>query len=49
MLGQYYDLYGDLDGEAVSPHAGIVLAMHPGPLMANGETLIHIGLDPREV
>jgi uncharacterized protein len=49
VLGQYYDLYGAPDGEAVSPHAGVVLAIHPGPLMANGETLVHIGLDPREV
>ena len=49
VLGQYYDLYGEPDGEAKSPHAGVVLAIHPGPVMANGETLIHIGLDPREV
>ena len=49
VLGQYYDLYGNPDGEARSPHAGVVLAIHPGPLMANGETLIHIGLDPRSV
>jgi hypothetical protein len=33
----------------VSPHAGVVLAIHPGPLMTSGETLVHIGLDPREV
>jgi len=26
-----------------------VLAIHPGPVMASGETLVHIGLDPREV
>jgi len=49
VLGQYYDRYGNADGEAHSPHAGVVLAIHPGPLMANGETLVHIGLDPREV
>ena len=49
VLGQYYDLYGNPDGEAKSPHPGIVLAIHPGPMMANGETLVHIGLDPREV
>ncbi|MCP5367236.1 MAG: succinylglutamate desuccinylase/aspartoacylase family protein [Hyphomicrobiales bacterium] len=49
VLGQYYDLYGNPDGEAISPHAGVVLAIHAGPLMANGETLVHIGLDPRSV
>ena len=49
VLGHYYDLYGDPAGEALSPNAGIVLAIHPGPVMASGETLVHIGLDPREV
>lgn len=48
-IGHYFNVYGDPDGEAVAPSAGVVLAMHGGPLMANGETLIHIGLDPREV
>lgn len=47
-LGRYYDLYGRPDGEAASPHPGVVLAISPGPVMANGETLVHIGLDPRE-
>jgi predicted deacylase len=49
VLGHYYDLWGQPTGEALSPHAGIVLAIHPGPLMASGETLVHIGLDPRAV
>jgi predicted deacylase len=49
VLGHYYDLWGQPTGEALSPHAGVVLAIHPGPLMASGETLVHIGLDPREV
>lgn len=49
VLGHYYDLWGRPTGEALSPHAGVVLAIHPGPLMASGETLVHIGLDPREV
>ena len=48
-IGHFYTVYGDPDGEAVAPSGGVVLAMHGGPLMANGETLIHIGLDPREV
>jgi len=49
VLGHYYDLWGQPTGEALSPHAGVVLAIHPGPLMTSGETLVHIGLDPREV
>jgi predicted deacylase len=49
VLGHYYDLWGQPTGEALSPQAGVVLAIHPGPIMASGETLVHIGLDPREV
>jgi predicted deacylase len=49
VLGHYYDPWGQPTGEALSPHAGIVLAINPGPVMTSGETLVHIGLDPREV
>ncbi len=49
VIGQFYDAYGNRNGEAKAPNAGIVLAIHPGPVMAVGATLIHIGLDPREV
>ncbi|MBM3549877.1 MAG: peptidase M14 [Alphaproteobacteria bacterium] len=49
VLGQYYDLHGRPNGEALAPKGGIVLAIHPGPMIGSGETLIHIGLDPREV
>jgi uncharacterized protein len=49
VIGHYFDIHGRPAGEAQAPNAGIVLAIHPGPLMASGETLIHIGLDPREV
>ena len=49
VIGHYYDLHGKPAGEAHAPEPGIVLAIHPGPIMASGETLIHIGLDPREV
>lgn len=48
VLGRFITLHGESDGEAVSPHEGTVLAIHPGPLMASGETLVHIGLNPRE-
>jgi predicted deacylase len=47
LLGRYYDVYGNPTGEARSPEAGIVLAIHGGPMMSTGETLVHIGLDPR--
>ena len=49
VLGQFYDLHGRPNGEATAPKGGIVLAIHPGPMIGSGETLIHIGLDPREV
>ncbi len=48
IVGHYFDLYGEATGVAESPHPGTVLAIHPGPLMGNGETLVHIGLDARE-
>lgn len=48
VLGHYFDLFGAPAGTAESPHPGTVLAIHPGPLMGNGETLVHIGLDARE-
>jgi len=46
-IGQYFNLHGDPVGAAQTPHAGVVLAIHSGPIMATGETLIHVGLDPR--
>jgi uncharacterized protein len=49
VVGRYLNLHGDPEGEALSPHPGIVLAHHAGPLIGSGETLVHIGLDPREV
>lgn len=48
VLGRYFDLHGTPDGVAESPHAGTVLAIHPGPLMGSGETLVHIGLGGKE-
>ncbi len=48
-IGRYFDVFGQPAGEAKSTHAGIVLAIHPGPVMAAGETLVHVGLDPKEV
>jgi predicted deacylase len=48
-VGCYISAHGDIVEEVASPHAGIVLAINPGPAMATGEVLVHIGLDPREV
>jgi len=49
VIGHYYDLHGLPAGEAHAPESGIVLAIHPGPLIGSGETLVHIGLEPRAV
>jgi len=49
VIGRYQNLHGQPAGDARAPEPGIVLAIHPGPVMATGETLVHIGLDPREV
>ena len=48
ILGHWFNLHGTADGSAESPHAGTVLAIHPGPLMGSGETLVHIGLGGKE-
>ncbi len=48
-LGLFYDVFGDVVEEVLSPRAGVVLAINPGPLMPSGDILVHIGLDPREV
>ena len=47
LVGRYYDVFGDLTEEAKSPFSGIVLAVGGGPVMPNGEILIHVGLDPQ--
>ena len=49
VIGHFYDTYGDMVEEATTSYAGEVLAMNGGPLMPKGDTLIHIGLEPREV
>jgi uncharacterized protein len=45
-VGTYYDVFGDEDGTAKAPASGIVLAINPGPIIPQGDVLIHIGLDP---
>jgi predicted deacylase len=49
VVGTYYDRFGDEDGVALSPASGVVLAHHPGPIIPQGDVLIHIGLNPRRV
>lgn len=47
VVGTYYNLHGDADGDVTSPGSGIVLAYHPGPIIPMGDVLIHIGLNPQ--
>lgn len=47
LVGRYYDVFGDLVEEARSPFSGVVLAIGGGPVMPNGEILVHVGLDPQ--
>jgi predicted deacylase len=47
VIGHFYNTFGDRTGDAHAPSSGIVLAAHNGPVLARGELLIHIGLDPR--
>jgi predicted deacylase len=49
IVGKLFDVFGDLVEEVLSPKAGVVLAINAGPVMASGEVLVHIGLDPRQV
>jgi predicted deacylase len=48
LLGRYYDVWGQPTSEARAPKGGIVLAINAGPIIGPGETLVHIGLDPRD-
>jgi predicted deacylase len=47
VVGTYYDLFGDSVGDVHSPASGIVLAHHPGPIIPQGDVLVHIGLNPK--
>jgi uncharacterized protein len=46
-IGAYYDLYGDERARAHAPASGVVLAIHPGPIIPQGDVLVHIGLNPK--
>jgi len=47
VIGIYTDAFGDEDGVAQAPASGVVLAYHPGPIIPQGDVLIHIGLNPK--
>jgi predicted deacylase len=47
-VGTWYDLFGDERATAKAPASGIVLAIHPGPIIPQGDVLIHIGLNPTQ-
>jgi predicted deacylase len=46
-IGTYYNVFGGPDGDATVPAAGIVLAINAGPIIPQGDVLIHIGLGPK--
>ncbi|WP_127754501.1 succinylglutamate desuccinylase/aspartoacylase family protein [Devosia sp. 1566] len=48
VVGTYYNLFGEADGSVTSPASGIVLAYHPGPIIPQGDVLIHVGLNPTQ-
>lgn len=48
VVGTYYTLHGDPNGDVLAPASGVVLAHHPGPIIPQGDVLVHIGLDPRQ-
>ena len=47
VIGRYFDIWGNPAGDMRAPKGGVVLAINGGPIIGQGETLIHIGLDPR--
>lgn len=47
-VGDFYNTHGDKIGTARAPASGIVLAIYGGPIMPQGDTLVHIGLNPRQ-
>lgn len=48
VVGTYTDHFGEPNGDVHAPASGIVLAHNPGPIIPQGDVLIHIGLDPRQ-
>lgn len=48
VVGTYIDPFGDDAGDVTAPAGGVVLAHHPGPIIPQGDVLIHIGLNPKQ-
>jgi len=47
VIGKLYDVFGKLREEVKADKPGIVLNICNGPLMMTGDTLIHLGVNPR--
>ena len=47
VVGTYYNLHGEASGDVTAPASGVVLAYHPGPIIPQGDVLVHIGLNPQ--
>ena len=47
VIGAIYNTHGEKIAAERAPATGVVLAVNPGPLLPQGDILVHIGLDPR--
>ncbi|MBM3567387.1 MAG: peptidase M14 [Alphaproteobacteria bacterium] len=47
VIGKLFDIFGKPRESVRAPEGGFVLTVNPGPLLISGDTLIHIGLNPR--
>ena len=47
VVGTFFNTHGEKVADERAPATGVVLAINPGPLLPQGDILIHIGLDPR--
>jgi predicted deacylase len=47
VVGMFFNTHGEKVADERAPATGVVLAINPGPLLPQGDILIHIGLEPR--
>jgi len=47
VIGTFFDTHGEKVADERAPATGVVLAINPGPLLPQGDILVHIGLEPR--
>ncbi len=47
VIGAMYNTHGEKVATERAAASGVVLAVNPGPLLPQGDILVHIGLDPR--